>query len=279
MTNFKKALIIILLFLFIIFCHLYYLDFNNEELIVAVIDTGINEEFIKSDNIIEGFDFVDLDFCPDDINGHGTLMSDIIINTAPEAKILPVKFLYDGIGNSFIRSIAIFYAILHGADIINMSFNGEKSIFTQLVILYGNYKGVIFVGSSGNCDEPTVDYPASYEEVFAIGGYIPDNHQYYGNYGKDIDYVASAIYQYIGTEEYEVGTSISTARVSGIIAYLRSCYPDKSKTEIIDYLDRIAEDVIYLDVYQYKILDITQVKSKINSDYIRGFKLLKASNY
>lgn len=270
MAKIKKVIIITLLFLFIVFCHLYYLDFNNEELIVAVIDTGIKEELLNNDNIMNGFDFVDLDFCPDDINGHGTLMTDIILDIAPNAKILPVKFLYDGIGNSFMRSIAIFYAILHGADIINMSFNGEKSVFTQFLILYGNYKGVIFVGSAGNCGEPEVDYPAKYDGVLAIGGYIPENKQHYGNYGKDIDYVVSAIYQYTETGEYKLGTSISAARATGIIAYLKSYYPEQSKAEIINYLDQISEDVFYLDRYKYKVLDVVQIKHIIRSNYIES---------
>lgn len=277
MGKFKKALIIILLFLFIISCHLYYIDFNNEELIVAVIDTGIEEELLNSDNIMKGFDFVDLDYCPDDINGHGTLMSDIILNIAPEAKIMPVKFLYDGTGNSFIRSMAIFYAILHGADIINMSFNGENSIFTRFLISYGNYKGVIFVGAAGNCGDPEVDYPAQYDEVLAIGGYIPSNNQYYGNYGEDIDYLTSAIYQYTETGEYALGTSISAARATGIIAYLKGYFPEQSNAEIISYLDRICEDILYLDKYKYKVLDVVQLKSIIRSNYVENERLLKAN--
>lgn len=275
MSIFKNAIIFILFFLVIIFCHLYYLDFSKEDIVVAVIDTGIEEELLKNDNIMVGYDFVDLDYCPDDINGHGTLMTEIITSIAPEAKILPVKFLYEGTGNSFIRSIAIFYSILNGADIVNMSFNGKKDLFTKIFLVYGNYKGVIFVGSAGNCGVPEVYYPAKYKEVLAIGGYIPMNNQYYGNYGKEINYVTSAIYQYTETGKYDLGTSISTARVTGLIAYIKNFYPDKSKHDIIEYLDRTANEVIYTDIYQYKILDTTQIKSNIKNDYMRSIKLLK----
>lgn len=277
MDKFKRVLIIILLFLFIISSHLYYLDFNNDDLIVAVIDTGIEEAMLNNDNIMKGFDFVDLDSCPDDLNGHGTLMTDIILDTAPEARILPVKFLYNGYGNSFIRSVAIFYAILNGADIVNMSFNGEKSILTQLIILYGNYKGAIFVGAAGNCGDKEVEYPAQYKGVLAIGGYIPSNNQYYGNYGESIDYVTNATYQYIGTDQYQLGTSISAARATGIIAYLKSYYPNQSNAEIINYLNRLSNDVINLDIFQYKILEIEELKSEIRSDYLGSLRLLKVN--
>ncbi len=56
--------------------------------------------------------------------GHGTMVSGIVHLVAPQAKIMPLKsFHADGTGyNSDILS-AIYYAVNHGAKVINMSFN------------------------------------------------------------------------------------------------------------------------------------------------------------
>ncbi len=254
---------IILLLIFCILVPSIYLSFgvfDTEDVIVAVIDTGLDTNILDTNNVITGFDFIDFDRLPMDKNGHGTMMTEIIQNLAPQAKIIPIRFLDQNKSYTMLRPIAILYAIIHGADIINMSFNGDGDLLTKLVIQYGNAKGVIFVGSTGNKGLANIEYPAKYKEVLAIGGYDTIDHTYYGSYGEDVDFVAPANFN------CELGTSISAAYMSGVIAYLKCCYPQIPKCEILNYLYKNARKVNVHNTYQLPYVDFQKLQAVTEVD-------------
>ena len=115
-----------------------------EGVTVAVLDTGIayrakRHRFRRSpdftaDQFVEGYDFVDNDKLPLDENGHGTHVAGTIAEKtnngigltglAYRAKLMPVRVL-DAYGRGRADEIAkgIRFAVAHGADVINMSFN------------------------------------------------------------------------------------------------------------------------------------------------------------
>ena len=58
--------------------------------------------------------------------GHGTMVAGLVHLVAPTAKIMPLKaFKADGSSRVFDIVRAIYYAIEHGANVINMSFSSE----------------------------------------------------------------------------------------------------------------------------------------------------------
>ena len=75
---------------------------------IAVIDTGVNfahPDFVKlgkNSDLLKGYDFVDLDRFPQDVNGHGTQVAGIISangqlqGLAPEAEIFAYRVSEDG---------------------------------------------------------------------------------------------------------------------------------------------------------------------------------------
>ena len=107
----------------------YQSGYDGSEIIVAVIDTGI--DFNHPDlegKIIGGYDFVDNDDMPEDVNGHGTQVAGIIAangnlkGIAPNSKILMYKVSEDGESvPSHLIIKAIEKSIKDGADIINIS--------------------------------------------------------------------------------------------------------------------------------------------------------------
>src|SRR5207253_1207793 len=84
--------------------------------------------------------------------GHGTMVAGIIHLVAPTAQIMPLKaFEADGTAHLFDILRAIYYAVDHGAKVINMSFSTEqRSAEMKRAINYAVSRGVICVSSAGN---------------------------------------------------------------------------------------------------------------------------------
>jgi len=107
----------------------YQSGYDGSGIIISIIDTGIDLNHPDLEGqIIGGYDFVDNDDMPEDINGHGTQVAGIIAangnlkGIAPNSKILMYKVSEDGESvpsNLIIKAIE--KSIEDGADIINIS--------------------------------------------------------------------------------------------------------------------------------------------------------------
>jgi len=107
----------------------YQSGYDGSGIIISIIDTGIDLNHPDlNGQIIGGYDFVDNDEVPEDINGHGTQVAGIIASNgnfkgiAPNSKILMYKVSEDGESvpsNLIIKAIE--KSIEDGADIINIS--------------------------------------------------------------------------------------------------------------------------------------------------------------
>jgi len=107
----------------------YQRGYDGSGIVISIIDTGIDLNHPDLDGqVIGGYDFVDNDEMPEDINGHGTQVAGIIASNgnlkgiAPNSKILMYKVSEDGESvpsNLIIKAIE--KSIEDGADIINIS--------------------------------------------------------------------------------------------------------------------------------------------------------------
>jgi len=107
----------------------YQSGYDGSGIIISIIDTGIDLNHPDLDGqLIGGYDFVDNDEMPEDINGHGTQVAGIIAangnlkGIAPNSKILIYTVSEDGESvpsNLIIKAIE--KSIEDGADIINIS--------------------------------------------------------------------------------------------------------------------------------------------------------------
>jgi serine protease len=235
---------------------------------VAVLDTGIayrndGSRFRRSPDFTSGqfargYDFVGEDPLPLDENGHGTHVAGTIAEKtnngigltglAFRAKLMPVRVLdRNGSGRADQIARGIRYAVDHGADVINMSFNfgcGKNVPGIDEELRRAYRAGVVTVASIGNLgSEACVAPPATGPRVIGVGGTTEGG--CLGSYslsGEDIDVVAPGggpptpgcpsvsdrpIYQvtlkngnprrFAEPGNY-VGTSMAAAHVSGVAA-------------------------------------------------------------
>ncbi|KKQ34183.1 MAG: Subtilisin-like protein serine protease, partial [candidate division WS6 bacterium GW2011_GWA2_37_6] len=143
----------------------------------------------------------------DDEEGHGTFVTGIIsslidngadtsFGIAPKVQIMPVRIL-DHWGETDLISVymGIYYAVHEGADIINLSIEGNDSEGILIdVIQYAKDNNVLIVASSGN-GNTNINYPAVYsryfDNVISVGASTESNSRAsYSNYGTDLNMVA-----------------------------------------------------------------------------------------
>jgi len=160
--------------------------------------------------------------------GHGTMVAGLIHYVAPNAKLMPVK-AFGGNGTASLSAIVngIYWAVDHGANVINMSFDAPTDS-QELVkaINYANSKRVILVAAAGNDGRDVQVYPASDKQVLGVGAtnntYV---RSFFSNYGDVVDLAAPGeglITSYPGKHYAAVsGTSFSAPLVAGAAALLK----------------------------------------------------------
>jgi subtilisin family serine protease len=172
--------------------------------------------------------------------GHGTMVSGVIHLVAPTAQILPLKaFNADGTGYLSDVLRAIYYAVLHQARVLNMSFSfTSSSVQLNAALTYANLNGVISAAAAGNSGQQTLVYPAAYR--FNVMGVAStsnsDTLSTFSNYGPNLVWVGApgegivTLYPF-GTYAATWGTSFSTPFVSGAAALLLNLNPASAEAQ------------------------------------------------
>lgn len=257
---------------------------GNPSTIVAVIDTGIdlnNPDFAGKiwtnpvndagagyPNDVHGWNFIDDTPDVQDDDGHGTHVSAIIaavgdnnygvVGVDPSAQIMPLKFLdANGNGSTNDAVSAIYYAVNHGAKVINASWGGVD--YTQPLddaIAYANAHNVVFVtaaGNDGTNNDVVPSYPSSFRQpnelsVAAVdrNGNLPG----FSNYGAATVDVAAPGVDIVSDVPTSIdpsgfqdlsGTSMSTAYVSGVAALVAGLNPGFTAAQIVQRIDSTAK--------------------------------------
>lgn len=237
---------------------------GSSDVTVAVIDTGVDLDHPDLVNRVlgGGWDFVDDDAIPDDVDGHGTGVAGIIAaqqdngafgaGIAPGVRVLPVRVLdANGDGNTFDVAQAVRYATDHGADVINLSLGGtDFDSELSLALNYALDNDVVVVAASGNTypGSPQVQYPAREPGVIAVGAQDQTLAvASFSNRGPELDLVAPGVVIFStvigGQSGYWSGTSMSCPMVAGTAALMRSRDPEASVDEVEALLYSTARDL------------------------------------
>src|SRR5262249_16851047 len=103
--------------------------------------------------------------------GHGTMVAGLVHLVAPKAKLMPVR-VFGANGAATISQViaGIYWAVDHGADVINMSFStSQDSPLLSAAVQYAVNKGVVLVAAAGNDGLATNVWPAAYGTVIGVG--------------------------------------------------------------------------------------------------------------
>ena len=163
---------------------------GSEDVVVAVIDTGINTEHKEFEGALwtdengnHGYNAVDKNYDVSDNYGHGSNVAGIIgmrandygyVGIAPGVKLMALKA-----GESLFLSdsdilACLNFAVEHGADIINMSF-GSKTLSSTMALAYQRAasKAVLIAaaGNDGNDAAAVPQYPAACSGILGVMSY------------------------------------------------------------------------------------------------------------
>ncbi len=196
--------------------------------------------------------------------GHGTMTSGLVHLVAPNAKILPLKaFTSDGTGYLSNIVAALYYAVQHQANVVNMSFDvSTPSAALSKAVSYANKNSVVLVAAAGNENTSAPVYPAALNgSVMGIASTTNwDARSSFSNYGNADVWIA-APGEYVistfpgGTYASASGTSFSSPLVAGTAALLLNAKPSLNQAKASSALShaiKLTADLHNgrLDVYQ-----------------------------
>jgi len=231
-----------------------------EEVVVAVVDSGVNYDNIYLDGRIlseDGYDCYNEDDDAMDDYGHGTHVAGIVVDgTSDNVMVLPVKVIGSD-GNGTVTSVknGIRYALDYGVDVINLSLGMDDSAGTasyfETLFEEALDNGCLVVCAAGNSStDVAYCYPANSELTLAISALdtslsLAD----YSNYGDGIDFSApgtgikSAYYTSSTSTATMKGTSMATPHVTAAIALLKTWDNTLSNDEIEELLEDYSVDL------------------------------------
>jgi len=247
---------------------------GNEEVLIAILDTGVDMEHPDLINKIfsSGRDFANEDSDATDDHGHGTHVAGIaaaetnnkegIAGVAWNCKILPIKVIEaDGEGYYSWIIEGIYWAVDNGADVINLSLGGDiADADLKAAVKYAFDENVVIIAAVGN-DGGSVLYPAAYDDyclAVAATDYN-DLRTDWSNFGPEVDVAAPGerimgpVPTWYPTQiwgDFELppygyggGTSAATPHVAGLAALIKSIKPWLNASEIMDIMRYSADDI------------------------------------
>ncbi len=158
--------------------------------------------------------------------GHGTMVAGLVRLVAPGAAIMPLR-VFDSMGSAHLFDIvrAIYHAVDHGADVINMSFSmAGPSAELKRAVQYARSHGVVCVAAAGNQGERTQVYPAAFAASVGVAATdLEDQLSPFSNYGSalvELSAPGSGVVSTYpgGTYGAGWGTSFSAPLVAGTLA-------------------------------------------------------------
>jgi thermitase len=234
---------------------------GDSNVIVAIVDSGIDR--FHEDIYVKwwGWDFVNWDDDPMDIDGHGTHVAGTVRATidnnkgiagvAPNVSLLAIKVLENGSGTTFDVCDGIIYASDY-ADIINLSLGGSGGAsLKEAVVNYAFGEGDLVIAAAGNDNTSDKHYPAACDNAIAVASTTStDQRSSFSNFGSWIEIAApgSSIVSTVGINlygdyEYWNGTSMATPHVSALAALIWSVNRSLSNQQVENIIMGTAYDL------------------------------------
>ena len=241
---------------------------------VAVIDTGVNGNVAELRGAITGGTDVSGLGSPDgqtpvgEDPNHGTMVASLlagrgsgegtgVIGIAPEADIITASVAFGQdtgavLSNDDQIAEAVKWAVDSGADVINMSLTRNTSDWPESwddAFMYAFENDVVIVAAAGNRGSGTsqVGAPATIPGVLTVAGVDRDKNASFDASSQGITIAVAAPSEDLvgvlpdGGYVQWSGTSAATPIVSGLVALIRSEYPELDAANVIERLIRTAD--------------------------------------
>ncbi|WP_166984265.1 S8 family peptidase [Paramicrobacterium fandaimingii] len=241
--------------------------------VIAVMDTGIGKGPADFSGVTGGTDVSGVGSADgrtplgsEEEKNHGSWVASLaagrgdgtdkeLIGIAPEASLLAISIGFPSSGATvpFIDQVAtgIHWAVDNGADVINMSFSTNTKDWDPSwdeAFKYAHDNGVIIVAAAGNRGSGTemVGAPATIPGVLTVAGVDKATKVSEGASTEGITIGVSAPSEELsgvsadGSRVQWAGTSGASPIVAGMVALLRSAYPDMDANNIINRLIKTA---------------------------------------
>ncbi|GAB2868702.1 S8 family serine peptidase [Pseudoduganella ginsengisoli] len=213
---------------------------TGRKVLVAVVDSGIEADHPDLDgqvavqeNFVDGQRYAS--------ETHGTAVAGVIAahagngvgieGVAPGARLMALRACWQEASgatrcNSFTLAKALNYALLHGAQVINMSLSGPDDRLLQQLIGLAQARGVRLVGAY-DAARPDGGFPASHPGVFAVAAEAAQPASVLVAPGRDIPTTLTGARWGLVS-----GSSYAAAHVSGMMAVLTELKPRMALAEL-----------------------------------------------
>lgn len=266
---------------------------KGKKIRVVLLDSGVDvDEDIPCE---ERRDFLDgkeeeRSMLFDDVSGHGTAIAglicareneDRITGLAANVELYSARVLDEENQAPASRiARAVWWAIEQKADIIHMSLGTDQpSPELERAVKEADRKGILMVAAAGNAGTPaegesTVEYPAAYEEVLAVGATDTENNYAAWSSGGPATDLAAPGDRILSTGVFggivvESGTSLAAAHVTGVAAALWGRDRTKSSRFIRTLLTKSANRSVagtgYAQGETVGLLDYTRAKENYDT--------------
>ena len=231
-------------------------ELQVHESVVALIDSGVDMSHSDlAGKLVNAYDFVKDTAEIEPLSGsmeysHGTHLAGVIVSSAPQAKVMPLKVFENGRAYTSDIIEAIAYAQENGADLINCSWGSTED--NRALYEAMEESSLTFICAAGNYGVDIGElpyYPAGFDldNIISVGSVNDDCAlSYFSNYGtEEVDIAArgNQIQSTYPEGRYGIqsGTSVSAAFVSGAAAcYLAENPRENLKTDLLDSADQVS---------------------------------------
>lgn len=164
----------------------------------------------------------------DEFTGHGTHICGLVARIAPAATLLPIRVMdSDGTASVFDVADGLYYAIDHGATLINLSMGfPADAFFLNEAVNEVIANGIVLVAATGNHGQTSaIDFPAAYPGVVAVAAIDAASIRLdFSNVSPEVSIAAPGFDITSTTPNGEFaqasGTSFATPLVTGSLAVL-----------------------------------------------------------
>lgn len=205
--------------------------------------------------------------------GHGTMVAGLVRLAAPGASIMPLR-VFDSSGTANLYDIvdAIYYAVDHGADVINMSFSmATESIELRRALQFARQQGVVTIAAAGNEGAQVRVYPAANNNVLGIASTTEhDQLSSFSNFGPSLVRIAApgdGVISAFPGDHYAAGwgTSFAAPLVAGTVALMFPLYEIEAHPSHIQKLQTDLEQ-------GSEVLDLGNLIGRGRLDALESFR-------